>query len=142
MFGLVGWRRLTVGPKRCPVLNSDVSAAVAATASTRPCHRSLFNPNVLGLEHPYHYCIHLCFGLLGYYEQQVRACEPVSVRSCLVCVKSVAAKMLAGFGNLEVCGALVRGRGGAWRNRHPLWPDAVTQYISAHFPPPHTSPAV
>eukprot|EP00198_Chlamydomonas_reinhardtii_P010167 XP_001699504.1 predicted protein [Chlamydomonas reinhardtii] len=31
---------------------------------------SLFNPNVLGLEHPYHYCIHLCFGLLGYYEQQ------------------------------------------------------------------------
>ncbi|KAG2446956.1 hypothetical protein HYH02_008110 [Chlamydomonas schloesseri] len=31
---------------------------------------SLFNPNVLGLEHPYHYCIHLCYGLLGYYEQQ------------------------------------------------------------------------
>ncbi|KAG2432264.1 hypothetical protein HXX76_009182 [Chlamydomonas incerta] len=31
---------------------------------------SLFNPNVLGLEHPYHYCIHLCSGLLGYYEQQ------------------------------------------------------------------------
>ncbi|KAG2498586.1 hypothetical protein HYH03_003337 [Edaphochlamys debaryana] len=31
---------------------------------------SLFNPNILGLEHPYHYCIHLCFGLLGYYEQQ------------------------------------------------------------------------
>lgn len=38
--------------------------------------RSLFNPNVLGLEHPYHYCIHLCSGLLCYYEQEVRAGGP------------------------------------------------------------------
>ncbi|GIL41957.1 hypothetical protein Vafri_40 [Volvox africanus] len=31
---------------------------------------SLFNRNVLGMEHPYHYCTHMFFGLLSYYEQQ------------------------------------------------------------------------
>ncbi|GLC35130.1 hypothetical protein PLESTM_000282600 [Pleodorina starrii] len=30
---------------------------------------SLFSPNVLGMEHPYHYTTHMFFGLLNYYEQ-------------------------------------------------------------------------
>lgn len=28
---------------------------------------------MLGLEHPYHYCIHMMFGLLNYYEQAYEA---------------------------------------------------------------------
>ncbi|EFJ46194.1 hypothetical protein VOLCADRAFT_105630 [Volvox carteri f. nagariensis] len=31
---------------------------------------TLFNPKVLGIEHPYHHCTHMFFGLLSYYEQQ------------------------------------------------------------------------
>ncbi|GFR45126.1 hypothetical protein Agub_g6506, partial [Astrephomene gubernaculifera] len=30
----------------------------------------IFGDSSLGVDHPYHYCIHLFFGLLGYYEQK------------------------------------------------------------------------
>eukprot|EP00201_Polytomella_parva_P023648 CAMPEP_0175047728 /NCGR_PEP_ID=MMETSP0052_2-20121109/5767_1 /TAXON_ID=51329 ORGANISM="Polytomella parva, Strain SAG 63-3" /NCGR_SAMPLE_ID=MMETSP0052_2 /ASSEMBLY_ACC=CAM_ASM_000194 /LENGTH=491 /DNA_ID=CAMNT_0016311657 /DNA_START=177 /DNA_END=1649 /DNA_ORIENTATION=- len=41
---------------------------------------NLFNPNELGLDHPYHYLIHLCFGILLYYDGKLdRAIEKFEV---------------------------------------------------------------
>lgn len=80
--------------------------------------RSLFNPNILGLEHPFHYCIHMLFGLLNYhegaYEVAIEKFEAARELADLVSRGSfdVTARRNAAacLNNIGVCFA-VRGRG-------------------------------